>query len=98
MGATVIEYNSNVDVLVRFDNGLESRMSWASVERLGTTFCKMKEAYIGLEKTMKDGSHCIISDYRGSRDLTVCFDDGTEVTSSYKSFCKGCIKKPKQIT
>ena len=63
MGATLVDYKSKDNVLVRFDNGLTRTTSWATFENLDSTkFTSFKELYIGLERTMKDGTHCVIVD------------------------------------
>ena len=93
IGATVIEYNGVWDILLRLDNGLERRTNWNTFCRIGTKKReRMPEFYIGSEWTLKDGTHCVITDYHGFGDLTLTFDDGKQIKSTLCKLRFGVVK------
>lgn len=97
IGMTVIQYKSYFEVLVRFDNGLERWTTWQIFKKIQEQKVHQypyREFYIGVEKVMKDGQHCVIVDYKGNRFLRVRFDDGIEIEGSYRAFRHGSMRHP----
>ena len=97
IGMTVIQYKSYFEVLVRFDNGLERWTTWQIFKNIQDKKIQQyqyQEFYIGAEKVMKDGQHCVIVDYQNNRHLRVRFDDGAEVEGSYRAFRHGSLVHP----
>lgn len=97
IGMTVIQYKSYFAVLVRFDNGLERWTTWQIFKNIQDKKIQQyqyQEFYIGAEKVMKDGQHCVIVDYQNNRHLRVRFDDGAEVEGSYRAFRHGSLVHP----
>lgn len=89
MGMTVVAYHGSRNMTVRLDNGIERRMSW---ETFTGGAKNVPEIHIGEEMTNSQGLHCRIVRYANSSDLTVRFDDGTEVDCLYRYFKQGCVR------
>ena len=79
-------------VRVRFDNGLERTMRWATFQQIGEgSVDKMPELFVGMKKIMADGRTGEIVQYEGQKKILVDFHDGTMVWSNMKRFRRGTV-------
>ena len=88
MGCEVIGYDGVANVTVRFNNGIVKTMSWESFDGIGKgTREEMKELYIGLEETMKNGRRMRIVEYRNRDRMKVAdVETGRSVWTDMKRF------------
>ena len=96
MQGTIIAARSVKDIDVQFEDGEIAFNSTYNAFKSGYICHPSKKANrLGKEKVMSNGMICKIIAYRNSRDIDVCFEDGTEVYNrSYVAFQKGQIRNP----
>ena len=94
IGARIIEYNGCRDILLHLDNGIEIKSTWKTFDRLDRIKHSVTwQFYIGSEWRLKDGSRCVITSYRKSRDCTVTFDDGVQITTTLDDLRRGQVNR-----
>ena len=98
MKMEIINYRSNDDIDVKFENGVvRKNVSYRSF-KIGNLGCyphrEPKVFKIGEEKVAKNGMLMKIVGYRKTSDIDVQFEDGTIVQSSYQKFKLGEVKNP----
>ena len=94
---TVVKYNQYTDMIVRFDaDGSEKHCAWREFingkvqHPRGINF-----VHVGETNTNNDGIKMKIVDCLiGNGEVTVRFEDGSEMNTTYNKFLKGCVKIP----
>lgn len=102
MKMEIINYRSNDDIDVKFENGVvRKNVSYRSF-KIGNLGCyphREPEVFkIGEERVAKNGMLMKIVGYRKTSDIDVQFEDGTIVQSSYQKFKLGEVKNPTLIS
>lgn len=97
MSCTVIEDNGQKDIIVLFEDGTKKRSTRYDFRR-GTIGNEnyIKGSILGKKDVMKCGMLCTVIEDKGSRDITVQFEDGTIVEHIRRSyFTSKSIANPK---
>lgn len=101
--ATIIEYNSAMDLTVQFEDGKTTHSnikSFLSGQILHPVIGKSYQIkqyakeIIGTKKIMSNGMEAEIIAYNGTFDITVQFEDGTKVDTQMSHFYKGYVAHP----
>ena len=93
MEATIIRYRNNADIDVRFKDGAIAKCKgYKEFKKGGIANPNMKASRLGETQMMKCGMKATIIRYENSRDIDVCFEDGTMIEhKAYDAFKKGGI-------
>ena len=93
MEATIIRYGSATDIDVRFEDGAIAKCKgYKEFKKGGIANSNMKASRLGETQMMKCGMKATIIRYENSRDIDVCFEDGTMIEhKAYDNFKKGEI-------
>ena len=95
---TLIEWNSNTNVKVKFEDGTEVTTIYKYFKegKVGNpNYNQYKAKRIGETVISKKGQKMTIIDYRKINDIYIKFEDGTIVTNkTYNNFKSGRIKNP----
>lgn len=93
---TIINYKNASDIDVLFENGTvakHKKYSWFCQGKIrNPQVYKDFNARIGERRKNKQGDTITIIEYKNSQNITVRFDDGHTVQTSYSNFCNGLIK------
>lgn len=106
--AEIVRYGSTSDIDVKWDDGaIRKNVQYGSFKKgelqhptLGiprTSIEKSIKSRTGKKKLMRNGLNAEIVKYTDYYNIVVKFEDGTEVTSRYDLFEKGCVRNPNVI-
>ena len=98
---TIIEYNSNSSIIVRFEDGAIVKTNIRSFREGGVKHPnlnphvkKAKEKYIGKIFTAKNGMKYKVIDYQKADNILIEFEDGTKTKTNVSAICSGAILNP----
>ncbi len=102
--ATVIEDNYHNDIVIQFEDGTKvhtTRRSFRSCSVKNPNKTKTKEkptkekiTLTGVSKVMKSGELAVCTEDLGSNNITIRFEDGTEVHTTRRSFNSCTVRNP----
>lgn len=85
MTMTIVKYNSYRDITVRFDDGTEVETIYSSFQT-GNVLNPNFVPHIGEIQKAKCGMNMKVVAYRHAKDISVEFEDGTIVETTYQQF------------
>jgi hypothetical protein len=95
---TIIDYEGSGNVTIKFDNGHIMKCTYGDFVRGKPRSPYDKdidwENYIGEVSYNNVGEKMVIIDFRIKCDMTVRFEDGYEIKTTYQKFKSGKIKNP----
>ena len=96
MKATIIRYEGATDIDVRFEDGtVVKHKEYSKFKKGGIANPKNKASRLGETSMMNCGMNATIIRYNNTRDIDVCFEDGTIIEHGvYGNFKKGTIANP----
>lgn len=97
--AEIVDYQNAHHIEVRFDTGEKTIWSqYSKFKRGGIADPNRNDQYIGLTQTMFDGRVATITSFTSRGQMTVVFEDGVEMSTTYNTFIEGKIKHPNTPT
>ena len=96
MKATIIRYGGATDIDVRFEDGAVAKhKDYSKFKKGGIANPKNKASRLGETSMMNCGMNATIIRYNNTRDIDVCFEDGTIIEHGvYGNFKEGTIANP----